>query len=128
MNKKKDICQKLERIYNLERLLDQTENLLDLPKQDLLKVYMDQYIKEDVNINAYERLKEDTDWFQKYQGKYVAFADGEWLKDYISDNSDDLLTNLRKSKEYKDKSVFYIQVQELQQDDSIMELPMSLLF
>jgi hypothetical protein len=65
---------------------------------------------EDKNILKYqEYLKEDSEWREKYQDKYVAFADGKWLKDFVADNSKDLLDKLTNSK-HKGKSIFYKKV------------------
>ena len=72
---------------------------------------------------------------EKYQNKYVAFADGKWLKDFVDDNSEVLLNQLRNS-EHKGKSIFYKKVPknniaDIQGSDKFIEgekcyeLPMS---
>ena len=44
--------------------------------------------------------------------KYVAFADGEWLQEFVDDDEKTLLNKLNQSDEYKYKDVFYIKVTE----------------
>lgn len=85
-----------------------------------------QTIKEDKNIQAYEKLMTNAsaEWIKKYDGKYFAFADGQWLKNLVSDDISELLSRLRDS-EYSQELVFYTKVPK---DDIVYELPMSLLF
>ena len=66
-------------------------------------------IEEDKNIREYESHKQDPkwrEWREKYQDLYVAFADGEWLEDFVAESSENLLHQLRDS-EHKGKSIFY---------------------
>lgn len=121
VNKIKEVNKKLEDIQKLERSYqsDSTdhpifENLTFDPK--FLPT------EEDENIQVYESLKQDLEWLEKYQNKYVAFANGQWLPEFVADNSHDLFNYLRNS-DHKGKTIFYQFVGE----ELIIELPLSLL-
>ena len=112
VNKIKEVNKKLEDIQNLERIY-----------------------QEDYNIQAYESWKQNPEWREEYQNKYVAFADGEWLQYFVTDNSKDLLDKLRDS-EHKGKSIFYKKVpknnivgtqgnDKFIEEEEVYELPMS---
>jgi DNA-binding NarL/FixJ family response regulator len=127
-----EIDQKLEDIQKLERgyLLDN--------RQDNLKYNPELFrrIDEDKNIQAYESHKQDPKWRKEYQNQYVAFADGKLLKDFVDDNLEVLLNQLRNS-EHKGKSIFYKKVpknnivdtqgsDKFIEEEEFYELPMSL--
>jgi len=108
VSKIKEVNNKLEDIQKLERIyqFDSTDHLtLDKLKLDPKLLF----IEEDKNIQHYESLKQNSEWREKYQNQYVAFADGEWLENFVADNSKDLLNQLRDS-EHKGKSIFYKKV------------------
>lgn len=83
---------------------------------------------EDCNIEEYEKLKLDPDWFEENQGKYVAFVDGKWVKssNNNTDESREVLLNwLINKKEYSEKKRFFTKVEI---DDEIIDEPSSLWF
>jgi DNA-binding NarL/FixJ family response regulator len=103
-SKIQEVDQKLEDIQKLEvKFKSPSKNhpLLDNPTLDSSE--------EDKNIQTYESYKQDPEWQEKYQNKYVAFADGKWLKEFVDNNSEVLLNQLRNS-EHKGKSIFYKKV------------------
>ena len=134
-SKIQEVDQKLEDIQNLEKSyqLNSTNHpILDNKILDSKLLFF----KDDENIQEYESCKQDPEWQEKYQNKYVAFADGKWLKDFVDDNSEVLLNQLRNS-EHKGKSIFYKKVPKnnivvTQESDKFIEeeefyqLPMSL--
>lgn len=95
------IQQKLEKSYqsnSVPRLSDEPE--------------LDPELDEDKNIQKYESLKQISTWREKYQGRYVAFADGQQIEGISLDDSKELetfLDKLRKS-EHNGKSIFYKKV------------------
>jgi hypothetical protein len=121
VNKIKEVNNKLEDIQKLERSYqsDSTDHPLLCESIDF---FSDLDINGDENIQAYEWYKQNVKWREKHQGKYVAFADGEWLPQFVADNSHDLLNCLRNS-DHKGKAIFYPFVGE----ELIIELPLSLL-
>ena len=134
VNKIKEVNKKLEDIQKLEKSYQ--FNSTEHPK-DNEKGWNPTWlpIEEDENIQEYESSKQDLEWREKYQNKYVAFADGKWLKDFVDDNSEVLLNQLRNS-EHKGKSIFYKKVPknniaDIQGSDKFIEgekcyeLPMS---
>jgi hypothetical protein len=114
----KRINDKLAKIEELERSYRSDNRLISSPDSSTPSE-----IKEDKNIQAYEKLMEDEAWVTECHGKYVAFADGKWLKNLVSDGVSELLSSLRDS-EYSQKSVFYAKVPK---DDTVLKLPLSLL-
>ena len=120
-NKIKEVNKKLEDIQKLEKSYqsDSTDHPLFCESIDF---FSDLTINEDENIQAYERYKQNVKWWEIYQGKYVAFVDGEWLQQFVTDNSHDLLNCLRNS-EHKNKSILY----KLVGEEPIIELPFSIL-
>jgi hypothetical protein len=121
VNKIKEVNKKLEDIQKLERSYqsDSKDHPLFCESIDF---FSDLAINGDKNIQAYERYKQNVKWREKYQNKYVAFVDGEWLPQFVADNSHDLLNCLRNS-EHKGKAIFYQFVGE----ELIIELPSCLL-
>lgn len=121
VNKIKEVNKKLEDIQKLERSyqFDSTEHPLPCESIDF---FSDLAIDGDENIQSYEWYKQNVKWREKHQGKYVAFVDGEWLPQFVADNSHDLLNYLRNS-DHKGKAIFYPFVGE----ELIIELPLSLL-
>ena len=121
VNKIKEVNKKLEDIQKLERSyqFDSTEHPLPCESIDF---FSELAIDEDKNIQAYELYKQNVKWWEKYQNQYVAFADGEWLPQFVADNSHDLLNYLRNS-EHKNKAILY----KLVGEELIIELPLSLL-
>jgi response regulator RpfG family c-di-GMP phosphodiesterase len=116
-NKLEDI-QKLNKTYDSENTGHLISDKLELDPKLLP-------IEEDKNIQKYESYKrEDPEWRKKYQDKYVAFADGKWLEDFVADNSKDLLDKLRKS-EHKGRSIFYKKVPK-NNKEKVYESSMSL--
>jgi DNA-binding response OmpR family regulator len=125
VNKIKEVNKKLEDIQRLEKSYqsNSTDHPLDEANNDekrLNPAFLP--IEDDDNILKYESLKQNSEWREKYQNKYVAFADGKWLSEFVADNSHDLLNCLRNS-DHKGKAIFYPFVGE----ELIIELPLSLL-
>jgi CheY-like chemotaxis protein len=94
----------------------------------------DRFIDEDKNVREYKFRKKDPEWREKYQNKYVAFADGKWLEDIVTDNLKDLLNELKLKT--KEKCIFYKKVSKnnikgtqendnLAEEEEVYELPMS---
>ncbi len=121
VNKIKEVNKKLEDIQKLERSYqsDSTEHPLPCESIDF---FSDLAIDEDENIQSYESYKQNMEWREKYQNKYVAFVDGEWLPQFVADNSHDLLNYLRNS-EHKNEAILY----KLVGEEQIIELPFSFL-
>jgi response regulator RpfG family c-di-GMP phosphodiesterase len=121
VNKIKEVNKKLEDIQKLERSYqsDSTEHPLPCESIDF---FAELAIDEDKNIQAYELYKQNVKWWEEYQNKYVAFVDGEWLPQFVADNSHDLLNYLRNS-EHKNKAILY----KLVGEEQIIELPFSFL-
>ena len=110
VHKIKEVNTKLKDIQELEKSYqcDSTDHPSDNPTLDpkLLP------IEEDENIRAYKSWKQNSEsqkWREQNQNRYVAFADGTWLKDVVADTLKDLLDKLRNS-EHKGKSIFYKKV------------------
>jgi ActR/RegA family two-component response regulator len=73
-----------------------------------------------ININAYEQLKSDSEWFEKHQDKYVAFVDGKFVR---SDTEREALLDwLIFAKEYQDKNRYFTKVEA---EDRIIDEPTS---
>jgi hypothetical protein len=134
VNKIKEVKKKLEDIQKLERIyqFDSTNHPIFEKRTFDPQVLP---IEEDENIREYEFRKQDPKWQEEYQNKYVAFADGKWLKDFVTDNSEVLLSQLRNS-EHKGKSIFYKKVpknnivgtqgsDKFIEEEEFYELPMS---
>jgi hypothetical protein len=119
VSKIKEVNKKLEDIQKLERIY-QSDSTAHPLLSESIDFFSDLAIDE--NIQAHEWYKQNVKWWQRYQGKYVAFTDGEWLPQYVANNSHDLLNCLRSS-EHKDKAIFY----QLVGEEAIIELPLSLL-
>ena len=77
---------------------------------------------EDSNITTYKKLKLDQDWLAKYQGKYVAFINGELID---SNEDEQKLIEKLKTLKKQDKPIFFTKVEENQR---IIDLPSSLCF
>jgi hypothetical protein len=134
VNKIKEVNNKLEDIQKLERSYrSYSANHPIFENSKFAPNFLP--IEEDENIREYESRKQDPKWREKYQNRYVAFADGTWLKDVVADDSKDLLNQLRNS-EYKGKSIFYKKVpknnvvgtqgsDKFIEDEEVYELPMS---
>jgi hypothetical protein len=121
VNRIKQVNKKLKDIQNLERSYQSDSTDHPLPCESI-DFFSDLAIDGDENIQAYEWYKQNVEWREIYQGKYVAFVDGEWLQQFVTNNSHDLLNCLRNS-EHKGKAIFYQFVGE----ELIIELPLSLL-
>jgi hypothetical protein len=121
VNKIKEVNKKLEDIQKLERSYqsDSTEHPLPCESIDF---FSDLAVNGDENIQSYEWYKQDVKWREEYQNQYVAFADGEWLPQFVADNSHDLLNCVRNS-EHKNKAILY----KLVGEEQIIELPFSFL-
>jgi hypothetical protein len=76
----------------------------------------------DPNIKAYEKCKSDREWLAKYEGKYVAFVDGEQVFPEIT-NEQELLKLI--SKKYLHRPRFFTKV-EIDDADTMIDLPSSL--
>lgn len=96
-DKIKNINEKLESIKNLDNLYSQESYFKLKPA-------------ENVNANAYEKLKLDPTWLAEYQGKYVAFVEGNLVSS--SENKQELLDWLIKSEQYKDNQRFFAKIEE----------------
>jgi DNA-binding response OmpR family regulator len=113
-SKVEEVDQKIEVIRQLEKTYqsESTDHLISDEANDDEKGSNPAFlpIEKDENIQKYEFYKqEDPEWRKEYQDKYVAFADGKWLKDFVADNLKDLLDKLRNS-EHSGKSIFYKKV------------------
>jgi hypothetical protein len=97
--------------------------------------WQDKNQNKDENIRAYESYKKNLEWREKHQNKCVAFADGKWLEDFVTDNLKDLLDKLN-SPDNKEKSIFYKKVpknnikfiqgsNDFIEEEEVYELPMS---
>ncbi|NET16972.1 MAG: response regulator [Okeania sp. SIO1H6] len=83
---------------------------------------------EDCNIEEYEKLKLDPEWFEENQGKYVVFVDGKLVKSSNDDTDESrevLLDWLINQEEYRDKQRFFTKVEI---DYEIIDEPSSLWF
>lgn len=97
-------------IKNREKSLEQQkESLENLLKVEAIDPEPDPS-DLNLNINAYEKLKSDPEWLEKYQGKYVAFVEGKQVFPNIQDEKD-LLKKIREK--YPDKPRFFTQVQKV---------------
>lgn len=107
-----NICEKTNIIYKLEQ---QYRDSIDDPRDD----QRDSVAYFDKNIEIYEKkYKADKKWFKKYEGRYVAFVDGQWLgKAFVADSKDELFKLLDESDDYKDQALFYTCVK----NDDILE-------
>jgi hypothetical protein len=138
-SKVEEVDQKIEVIRQLEKTYqsESTDHLISDEANDDEKGSNPAFlpIEEDENIRGYESRKQAPEWREKYEGKYVAFADGKWLEDFVADNSKDLLNQLRDS-EHKGKSIFYKKVpknnivdtqgsDKFIEEEEFYELPMS---
>ncbi|GBF80319.1 hypothetical protein [Aphanothece sacrum] len=82
--------------------------------------------QQDPNIIAYEKVKQDPQWLEKYQGKYVAFVE-EKLVDYdVEENKDKIRKRIEKKYPNPTMSRFLIKVEPM--EDEIIDLPSSLWF
>ena len=135
VNKIKEVNQKLDDIQKLEKSYQSDSTDHPIFENSKFAPNFLTIIEEDENIREYESLKQYSEWRKKYQDLYVAFADGEWLKDFVGDNLKDLLNQLRNS-EYKGKSIFYKKVpknnivgtqgsDKFIKEEEFYELPMS---
>jgi hypothetical protein len=108
-------------IKELENICEKTKIIYKLEQQyhDSIDDQRDSVADFDENIKVYEeKYKKDREWFNKYEGKYVAFANGEWLgEDFVADSKDDLFKRLDESDDYKDQALFYTCVK----NDDILE-------
>jgi DNA-binding NarL/FixJ family response regulator len=134
VNKIKEVNNKLEDIQKLERSYRSYSANHPIFENSKFAPNFSP-IEEDENIREYEARKQDPQWREKYQNRYVAFAHGTWLKDVVADDSKDLLNQLRNS-EYKGKSIFYKKVpknnvvgtqgsDKFIEEEEFYELPMS---
>jgi CheY-like chemotaxis protein len=97
--KHKILEEKLEIINNhRQAIIDELQKLENKPHPD-------------PNIATYEALKSEPNqkWFKKYEGKYVAFMDGNLVDS--DENKQDLLERLRQAK-YPDKPRFVTKVEK----------------
>lgn len=103
----------------------------DIDIEELKKIYEQLYkLSENLslrdatvnndNLNAYEELKSNPEWFQKYQDKYVAFVDGQFVGS--DTNREALLDWLIEAEEYQDKKIFFTKVEA---EDRIIDEPTS---
>jgi DNA-binding NarL/FixJ family response regulator len=135
VNKIKEVNKKLEDIKKIERIyqFDSTGHpILDKPK-DNEKVLNPAFspveedenipIDEDENIREYESRKQDSEWREKYQNQYVAFADGNWLPEFIANDQEVLFEQLDHSEIYKDKPIFYAKLEKLDKVKESKNLP-----
>ena len=133
VNKIKEVNKKLGDIQKLEETYQKSTDHPKLDKPELDPQLLS--IEEDENILKYESLKQYSEWREKYQDRYVAFSDGQWLSEFVADSSHDLLDKLRNS-EHKGKSIFCKKVpksnivgtqgsDQFIEEEEFYELPMS---
>ncbi len=72
---------------------------------------IDQLDKADINVTAYERHKQDSEWLETYTNQYVAFVDGEFFDG--NPNEFELLKLVRAK--YPDKPRFFTKVDEIEE-------------
>lgn len=104
---REDIIDQLEKINKLDKVYDSSSTSL---------------LFKDVNINAYEKLKLNKEWFATYQDKYVVFIDGKLI---ASNEQEQKLLKQLKSIKYQDQPIFFTKVEE---NPRIIDLPPSLWF
>ena len=102
------------------KLLKEKLQIVDEFRNDINDIILS--FSEDPNIAAYEKLKFDQEWFVKYQGKYVAFINGELT--HSNDDEQKLLEMLKTLKK-QDKPIFFTKVEE---NPRIVDLPSFLWF
>ncbi|MGK7957656.1 MAG: response regulator [Crocosphaera sp.] len=92
--------------------------MLEYKKQifsNLISIINDQLDKldkeHDVNLIAYERAKQNSEWLKQYTNQYVAFIDGEFFDS--SPNKFELLKLIRAK--YPDKHRFFTKVDEIEE-------------
>jgi CheY-like chemotaxis protein len=98
--------------------------ILKYKKEIVNKVIDNQVAKleGDPNIIAYETAKQDPQWLEKYQGRYVAFVNGKLVDS--DTNESEILKRIREK--YPDKPRFFRQVEEIEENP--IDLPSSLWF
>lgn len=104
---REDAINELEKINKLDKVYDSSSTSL---------------LFKDVNIDAYEKLKLNKEWFATYQGKYIVFIDGKLI---ASDKDEQKLLEQLKADKYQDKLIFFTKVEE---NTRIVDLPPSLWF
>jgi hypothetical protein len=110
-NKIQEVDNKLEDIQRLKATFESPSTNHLLPNKLELEPKL-LPIEEDRNIQEYESCKQKSEWREKYQDQYVAFADGQQIEDVSLDDSKELETFLDKlrNSEHNGKSIFYKKV------------------
>lgn len=108
---KKDISKDREDIVRQIKFIEQPETNFcsTIISDEFVTNEQLYYGDNDPNIAAYESSKDNPEWFERHQGKYVAFVDGKFK--FSCSDRHEFFKRLIESEEYKNKKAFYMQVE-----------------